>query len=111
MNKLLYQPLYNSIDNNVIYSKFINYVCDEQAATFGELFKKSEQSPYVISNNKANSCYINLIVDTYHEQFKKMVIKKKYSHELTYDYLCNMLNIVNTESDLGLSILESEVFF
>ena len=71
---------------------------------------------YTIDNYKANSCFINLIVDTWHEAFE---IRKKDKHgkdtrkfaALTYESVCSVIGLTFKDQDIGASIRESVKFF
>ena len=110
-----YKPLddylFDDLDNSMIYNKYITYDINKQAQTFSEMFN-IKYNPYTIDNFKANSCFINLIVDTYHYEFEKRKSdgKRMYS-ALTYESLCDLLQIQNKNQDIGLSIRQSIKFF
>ena len=109
-----YKPLDEDLfaeGQNAIFNKFITYDLNRAAKKFGELFKM-ELHPYVLNNLRANSCYINLILDTYYDQMEKRKKdgKKMYA-ELTYDRLCEIIGVENKEQDIGLSIRNSLKFF
>jgi hypothetical protein len=103
--------LFASSENKTIYSKDISYEINQQAQTFGNLFKIN-LNKYTIDNYKANSCYVNLIVDTYKEAFEKRKSDGKRCYkELTYDSICQIMGLECKSQDLGLSIRQSLAFF
>lgn len=68
--------------------------------------------PYILDNWKANSCYLNTIVDRFHAAFEKeksdgtrMFVK------LTYDLVCNIIGVSCMNQDIGITIRESVKFF
>ena len=89
----------------------ISYQINEQAKDFSELFG-IHLDQYTIDNFKANSCYLNLIVNTWHDAFDKRRPngQRKFA-ELTYDVICNIIGISNKNQDIGISIKESKKFF
>ena len=103
----------NDSNNNVtIINKFINYDLNKDAQTFGELFDVS-LCKYAGDNYRANSCFINIIIDTYYDQFnkKKPDGTRYYKHSLTYPYLCALLQLENKNQDIGLTVDNSIKFF
>ena len=78
---------------------------------FGTNFNK-----YTIDNFKANSCYINLLVDTWHDAFEKTEKTKagkiiRMFAELTYESVCSIIGLTCKSQDIGASIRESVKFF
>ena len=94
-----------STTNKTIYNQYIDYDINKQASTFGDLFKLKMYSTYQ-GNLKANSCFVNAIFEHYFDAFKR-----KYTKELTYDQLCDIIKIDNMEQDIGLTIRDSIKFF
>jgi hypothetical protein len=95
-------------DNNIgIYHRYINYNINKKAKTFNELFK-IDNCDYVENNKKANSCFLNILVDTYHAAF---VNNKHYKFDGSYQDFCELLEVDNTNQDIGLTINQSLKFF
>lgn len=111
VHRPLDDELFADIDNSMIYNKFITYDLKMQAKTFGEMFNIVYER-YTLDNYKANSCFFNLIVDTYRPQFQKLKPdgKRMYS-DLTYESLCDLLAIKYKDRDMGLAIRDSIPFF
>ena len=69
-----------------------------------------------IDNFKANSCYINILVDTWHYAFEKTEktkagkITRMYA-ELTYESVCSIIRLTCESQDFGASVRESVKFF
>ena len=67
---------YNPVDEdlmmgeseNTIYNQYIKYGLNSNAETFGDLFE-IKHDKYILDNYKQNSCYVNLIIDTYRQTF------------------------------------------
>src|SRR5690606_8683350 len=94
-----------------IYSKFVDYDLNDQAAKFSELFGIN-LNKYTIDNYKANSCFMNLIVDTWHEAFEKRKKDNKRMYtELTYESLCEIVGLTYKSQDIGMTFQESRKFF
>ena len=109
---LITTDIYQSIDNNAVCFKHIDYTLNKDAKFFKDMFHFTDVNKNVSSNLKANSCYFNLIIATYKEAIKNVVVNNKKCYEdLTPERLCNIMNIENKEQDLGLSIRTSLKFF
>ena len=91
--KPLKRKLFSSVSAQAICRSDISYQINEQANDFSELFG-IHLDQYTIENFKANSCYLNLIVHTWHDAFDKRRPngQRKFA-ELTYDVICNIIGI------------------
>ena len=111
------QKINNTIMTDVVINKYIKYKINtkkEKLNILSDLFDvDASLCQYVQDNYKANSCFINEIINTYHDQFNKKRPDgtRYYKHALTYPYLCALLNIENKNQDLGLTVNESFKFF
>ena len=96
---------YNDTNNQAVISKYINYNINNEAKTFGELFKR-KYIPYVNDNYKFNSCFINVIINDYKLNFDKLDKHGvRLYKELTYERLFKLLDIEDNKHDnIGLSI-------
>lgn len=104
---LLTTPLHESSINKAIHNKYINYKTNAKATDFASLFKTEKGL-----NERANSCYINAILNTFQEAFnKKKPDGKRKFKELTYDSVMVMLNMDYKYDNIGLSINKSLPFF
>jgi len=103
--------LFKSVSSHAIYRNDISYTLNKQARTFSELFGIHLEQ-YTLDNFKANSCYLNLIANTWHDAFdiRRPNGTRKFA-ELTYDVICNAIGITNKFQDIGISIKESKAFF
>lgn len=104
--------LYSGGIEKKIMNRYINYDLNKEAQSFNDLFHLEIDTKYVLDNFKANSCYINTIVDSYYKPFEqtKNNGKRRYA-ELTYEKLCDILKIKYEDQNLGLSINQSLNFF
>lgn len=107
----LKQRLFSGVAPRAICHKDISYELNKKATTFGEMFD-IQFNQYTIDNFKANSCYINTIVDTWHDPFEKRKSDgKRMFVELTYELVCQIIGLKYKDQDLGASIHESKKFF
>lgn len=105
--------LFNEFDSNVIAHKYIDYKFNKNAVDFHDLFLKPASTEYVLENQFANSCFLNLIVDTFKPSFDKAVEKRRLSETLTYKKLLTLLNYSNKTAtqSIGLTINQARIFF
>lgn len=96
--------LFGDKDNKGIDSKFIKYNLNKSAEKFSDLFG-IVMNKYTEDNFKANSCFLNAIIDNFHAAFKKR------DANLTYEKLCKIVNVKNAAQDIGLTIRQSIPFF
>ena len=106
-------PLYQNIDNNAIFFKYIDYSINPDAQTFADMFQFEQFVSKPMINLKANSCYINTIIATFKNPIEKVKSNgvRRYKEEINYEYICQLLNIENKEQDLGITIRQSIPFF
>ena len=109
---IIEQDNFQSLDNMGISHKNIEYPLNKNATTFNELFQFQEMTINFQPNFKANSCYFNLIIDTFKESIEKVFEhgRRRYK-DLTVNSLCNILGVFNKDQDLGLLIRSSMKFF
>jgi len=107
----LTEDLFMDVENKMINNKNITYDLNKQAKTFAELFNVKLHD-YVIDNFKANSCYLNTIIDSYKEGLDKLKPNgKRMYKELTYELLCEIIELPLRDQDIGLCIRKSLKFF
>lgn len=99
--------LFSSDSEGGFFHKFIDYKLNKNAKSFNELFD-IPKCDYVLENYKANSCFLNLLVNTYHKTFSKC---KRYKFNATYEDFLNLLDIDDQNDNIGLSIKKSLIFF
>jgi hypothetical protein len=110
----LIQPLRQTDDSKNIMFKYIEYPVNTEAKTFKELFVKLDE---IQTNDIANSCFLNLIINTYatkiNQRYKTKASKRgNYNKfELNHETLCDMLGIEMKNSDIGVTLEQSKVFF
>lgn len=108
--KLKYEPadelVWNDNLEHGIYHKYIDYKVNKNANSFNELFEL-ESCEYVKENKKPNSCFLNILVDTYHDTFKR----SNYSFDATYEEFLDLLELDNKDHSIGLSVNKSLSFF
>lgn len=102
------KDLFNSDINGGFYHNYIEYDINKEATSFNELFNIPIETSYCKDNYKTNSCYINLLVDTFHTSFSKC---KKFKFNATYEDFCDLLDINLKDDNIGLSVNKSLKFF
>ena len=90
-----------------MYHKYINYTKNNKATTFNDLFNVPK-TDYVQENYKANSCFLNILVNTYRKSFEKC---KHYKFNGTYEDFCDLLDIDMKNDNIGITINKSLDFF
>ena len=106
------EKLFNDDIDDVIMNKYIVYNQNVNAKTIGEIFQIDVDESQ-INNKKANSCFINLILETYKKDFDKVDGrgKKRIKGTIDYQILCDIMEIKNDDQKIGLTIRESMKFF
>ena len=102
-----FEELHREQTEWAIYHKYIDYSIDENAKSFNEMFNIPLEK-YTQDNYKANSCFLNILVDTYHKAFSN---SKHYAFNGTYDDFIKLLDLEIRVDDIGLSINKSLKFF
>ena len=88
---LLDEDLFMSRDEYGVFNRYLNF---DLKKTF-------------LPNEKANSCFVNIIVNRFKDQFNN----KKYKFKLNHETLCELCDIEYKNENIGLSINKSLVFF
>ena len=88
---LLDKDLFMSRDEYGVFNRYLNF---DLKKTF-------------LPNEKANSCFVNIIVNRFKDQFNN----KKYKFKLNHETLCELCDIEYKNENIGLSINKSLVFF
>ena len=102
--------LHDNINNHSIFFKYIDYKINPDATTFSELITSQPE-------RIQNSCYVNIIYDTYCESIKKLIKedsqrnKINESKKFSIEKLCEMCNIKHATENIGLSLQKSLKFF
>lgn len=90
-----------------MYHTYINYSLNKEAKNFNEMFK-IENCDYVEDNYKNNSCFINILVDTFYAAFQN---QNSYKFDATYEDFCDLLDVNLYVDSIGLTINKALVFF
>ena len=88
---LLDEDLFMSRDEYGVFNRYLNF---DLKKTF-------------LPNEKANSCFVNIIVNRFKDQFNN----KKYKFKVNHETLCELCDIEYKNENIGLSINKSLVFF
>jgi len=99
---------FNEDDERGYYHHYINYAVNKEAKSFNDLFEIPISTDYCKDNYKSNSCFLNILVDTYHEVFNKC---KFYKFNGTYEEFAELLDIDLKNDNIGISINKSMAFF
>ena len=105
---------HNTSENKYIYNKNTSYKINKNAESFSELFLSNKiLSDAVASTQTANSCFVNLLHETYYDQFEKLKPDGKRCYkELTRESLMRTLNLdLTLTHNIGLSLKASLPFF
>ena len=105
--------LFNSFDNQSICHKYIEYTQLQNAQSFDKLFNHQASNESIQQNQRANSCFYNIIIETYKPCIDKLVDKHEYKEYLTLSSLIRILGVKPSDQDrdLGLSISGATPFF
>ena len=95
-------------NNNILNSVYNNYLYYDIKNN-----NEYENNEYLKHNFKHNSCLLTVIIDTYYNQFnkKKSDGKRMFKNDITYEYLCDLLELEYKDSNIGCTIEESLKFF
>lgn len=96
---------YNENVLNSIFNKYLYYDIKNN--------NEYDNNEYLKNNYKSKSCLLSVIIDTYHNEFnkKKSDGKRRYKNNITYEYLCNLLELELKDNTIGCTIEESLKFF
>ena len=96
----------NDNDNKCISSYYTKYQANLKAQTFKELLEV-EHIDYIKNNFRPNSCFLTAIINKFYNDFNYIKTDGKRSYkELTYSYLCELLNIPDNPSNNAVSFDE-----
>ena len=101
-------------ENKYIYNSNTQYTINTEAKTFSDLFLSNKSlSDAVASTQTANSCFVNLLHETYYDQFEKLKPDGKRCYkELTRESLMHTLGLdISMTQNIGLSLKSSIPFF
>ena len=91
---------YNDDDKKGIYSKYTKYEINQEAQSLKELVRVP------------NCCLLTCIINKFHGRFEAIKSDgKRRFKALTYDSLCELLNLVNKPEGIGCSINQAVFFF
>jgi len=95
-----------------IYSPYTNYTINPNAKLFQDVFDIN-YIDYLKKNYRPNCCLLTCIINKFYDRFndKKADGTRRYKHNLTYDFLCKLLNIEDKEDNIGASINDVMPFF
>ena len=87
-----------------INNKYTKYDVNKDAKNFNELFVV-ELNEYLKKNFRPRCCLLTALINAYYDRFnRKKSDGKRRNKELTYEYLCEVLEVENQPSDIGVDI-------
>ena len=95
-----------------INNKYTNYSVNSEASNFKDLVQLTFTNDYLRENYRKRCCFLTAIINKFYSYFN--VIKsdgKRAYKELTYDFLCQFLDLQNKPTDIECSINEVLPFF
>ncbi len=98
--------------NKGINTKYTHYMINLMTSDFKNIIQLN-YNEYIQNNFRPNSCVLTAIINKYYDRFNKTRTNgKRYYKELTYDYLCELLELDNKPDNIGCTIERAiEKFF
>ena len=95
-----------------IFSPYTNYIINPNAKLFQDVFDIN-YIDYLKKNYRPNSCLLTCIINKFYNRFNNLKADgtRIYKHNLTYSFLCKLLNIEDKEDNMGASINDVMPFF
>lgn len=91
-------------DNKAISSPYTKYQLNMDATDFKDLITL-EHNEYIQKHFRPNSCLLTAIINKFYNRFNVIKSDGKRAHkELTYSYLCDLLEIPNEKANIAVSI-------
>lgn len=98
--------------NKGINTKYTHYMINLMTSDFKNIIQL-KYNEYIQNNFRPDSCVLTAIINKYYEKFNKRKSNGKRCYkELTYDYLCEILELENKPDNIGCTIERAiEKFF
>ena len=98
--------------NKGINTKYTHYMINLMTSDFKNIIQL-KYNEYIQNNFRPDSCVLTAIINKYYDRFNKRKSNgKRHYHELTYDYLCEILELENKPDNIGCTIERAiEKFF
>lgn len=98
--------------NKAVNTKYTNYMIDMMSSDLKNIVKLN-YNQYIQENFRPNSCVLTAIINKYYDRFNKRKPNgSRIYKELTYDYLCEVLDLESKPDNIGCSIERAvEKFF
>lgn len=98
-------------NHKAINTKYTNYMIDLMASDIKNLIKL-DYNEYIQNNFRANSCVLTAIINKYYDRFNYIKSDGRRAYkELTYDYLCELLELESKPSDIGCTLERAIEYF
>lgn len=99
LNDLMYLD-----DNKAVNNYYTKYKLNLEASEFKDIVEV-EYNDYLKANFRPNCCLLTAIINKFYDRFNRIKADgKRRNRELTYDYLCEILQIENKKSNMGCSV-------
>jgi len=90
--------------NKGINTKYTHYMINLMTSDFKNIIQLN-YNEYIQNNFRPDSCVLTAIINKYYDRFnKKKSNGKRCYKELTYDYLCEILELENKPDNIGCTI-------
>lgn len=87
-----------------INNKYTAYEVNKNATDFSDLFI-IEYNDYLKKNFRPRCCVLTALINAYYNRFNRIKVDgKRRNTELTYSYLCKILEVEDKASDIGVDI-------
>jgi len=98
--------------NKGINTKYTHYMINLMTSDFKNIIQL-KYNEYIQNNFRPDSCVLTAIINKYYDRFNKRKSNgKRLYKELTYDYLCEILELENKPDNIGCTIERAiEKFF
>ena len=98
--------------NKGINTKYTHYMINLMTSDLKNIIQLN-YNEYIQNNFRPNSCVLTAIINKYYDRFnRKKSNGKRHYKELTYDYLCEILELENKPDNIGCTIERAiEKFF
>ena len=95
-----------------IFCPYTKYTINPNAKLFQDVFD-IKYIDYLKENYRPNCCLLTCIINKFYDRFNDLTAdgKRRYKHNLTYSFLCKLLNIEDKPDNIGASINDVMPFF
>lgn len=103
--------LKDDANHKAINTKYTNYMINLMSSDIKDLIKL-DYNEYIQNNYRPNSCVLTAIINKYYDRFNYIKSDGRRAYkELTYDYLCELLDLESKPSDIGCTVERAIEYF